>query len=175
MFTRPIPKNAVKVGTIIEEEYRKPLGFTQQALADRLGISRVRYAEIASGKRSITISTASRLGQVFRTSPQFWLNMQAMYDLSEAAKSPEAAEIAKLKPIAMEAPGAEAIVIDGALQQKLASVAKAIKVSGPSPSVHLPAPAHYAASAAKKSSASPRSAKKASSAKGLTMSSGKRK
>jgi len=99
MFDLPIPKNAIAVGEIIEEEYRKPLGLTQQKLADALGISRVRYAEIARGKRGITVDTAMRLARVFSTSTQFWLNMQLMYDVSKAQSSPIAREIKKLKPL----------------------------------------------------------------------------
>ena len=99
MLTLPIPKNAITIGEIIEEEYRKPLGLTQQQFADALNISRGRYVEIAAGKRGVTIDTALRLARVLGTSPQIWINLQTIYDLSEAAKTPASAEIAKLKPI----------------------------------------------------------------------------
>ena len=101
MLSLPIPKNAVTVGEIIEEEYRKPLGLTQQQFADALNISRGRYAELVAGKRGVTLDTALRLARVLGTSPQFWINLQTLRDLSEAAKTPASAEIAKLKPIIM--------------------------------------------------------------------------
>jgi len=49
---------------------------TQQQLADALGITRVRVNEIISGKRSITPDTAFRLAKFFKTTPDFWLNLQ---------------------------------------------------------------------------------------------------
>jgi addiction module HigA family antidote len=77
MFDLSTPKNdPIAAGKIIEEEYRRPLGFTQLEFAKALRISRVRYAEIASGKRGITIDTAFRLGGVLGTSPRLWLNIQ---------------------------------------------------------------------------------------------------
>jgi addiction module HigA family antidote len=100
MLELEIPKHPIPAGEIIEEEYRKPLGLTQQQLADALGISRGRYAEIANGKRGLSIDTAMRLARVFSTSTQFWLNIQMMYDVSKAQNSPVAAKIKKLKPLA---------------------------------------------------------------------------
>ena len=88
MLTLPIPKNAVSVGDIIEEEYRKPLCLTQQQFADALKISRGRYVEIAAGMRGVTFDTALRLARVLGTSPQIWINLQTMHELSDAAKAP---------------------------------------------------------------------------------------
>jgi addiction module HigA family antidote len=102
MFNLPIPTNdPIAAGEIIEEDYRKPLGLTQVELALALGISRVRYSEIASGKRGITMDTAFRLGRVFGTSPQLWLNIQLMYDIWQMQHSPAAEDIKKLKPLKM--------------------------------------------------------------------------
>jgi addiction module HigA family antidote len=104
MFNLSVPKNEpIAAGEIIEEEYRKPLGLTQLELAKALGISRVRYAEIASGKRAITIDTAFRLGRVLGTSPQLWLNIQLICDMSHMQNSAAAAEIKRLKPLKMKA------------------------------------------------------------------------
>jgi addiction module HigA family antidote len=102
MFNLPIPKNdPITAGEIIEEDFRKPLGLTQAQLAAALGISRVRYSEIASGKRGVTIDTAFRLGRVFGTSPQLWLNIQLMYDIWQMQHSAAAKDIKKLKPLKM--------------------------------------------------------------------------
>jgi len=66
------------------EEYLKPLGIGQVAAARRLGISLNRLNEIVLGKRGITADTALRLARVLKTSPQFWMRLQADWDLHEA-------------------------------------------------------------------------------------------
>lgn len=95
----PTNRRPTHPGEILEDDFRKELDLTQQALADMLGISRVRYAEIASGKRGITADTALRLERVFGTSAQLWLNMQAAVDLWDATHSKAYAEIKKLKQL----------------------------------------------------------------------------
>jgi addiction module HigA family antidote len=69
-------------------------GLTQAALARALGISPNRIAEIVQKRRRITAYTALRLGLFFGTTPEFWQNLQAHYDLKMArrALSPETAE-----------------------------------------------------------------------------------
>jgi addiction module HigA family antidote len=107
MLELPIPKNdPITAGEIIEEEFRKPLGLTQVELAKALGISRVRYTEIANGKRGVTIDTAFRLARVFDTSPQLWLNIQLVYDIWHMEHSAHAAEIRKLRRLKMKPPKA---------------------------------------------------------------------
>ncbi len=106
-----IPKNnPVTPGEILEEEFRKPLRLTQQQLADALGISRVRYAELASGKRGVTIDTAARLARVLGTSAQSWLNLQHVVDMYKLQKSETGKEIKKLRPLKMAAEGEPALV-----------------------------------------------------------------
>lgn len=79
-----IPKNRIAThpGTILLHEYLVPMQLTQKQLADHLGIPIQRVNEIVKGKRGISPDTAWLLSEAFNTSPQFWLNMQAMYDLS---------------------------------------------------------------------------------------------
>jgi addiction module HigA family antidote len=125
----PIPKNATPVGEILEEEYRKPLGLTQQQFADALKISRCRYVELAAGKRGVTLDTALRLVRVLGTSPQFWINLQTMHDLSEIAKTAAAAEIAKLKVIVEKTPTATA-GREGAREQKQSAKRRSAKSDG---------------------------------------------
>lgn len=57
---------------------------SQNALAKRMGIPGMRVSQIVRGERSITADTAIRLGIVFGTTPQFWMNLQARYDLEVA-------------------------------------------------------------------------------------------
>jgi len=69
-------------GEILLEEYLRPLGLTQVALAQHLGVPTQRINEIIRGKRGITPETAWLLSQAFRTTPQFWLNLQSQHDLA---------------------------------------------------------------------------------------------
>jgi addiction module HigA family antidote len=78
------PGPAISPGEILIEEYLKPLGMGQVQAARRLGISLNRLNEIALGKRSITADTALRLARLFKMSPQFWMRLQADWDLHQA-------------------------------------------------------------------------------------------
>jgi addiction module HigA family antidote len=66
------------------EEFLKPMGLGQVEAARRLEISLNRLNEIVLGKRGITADTALRLGRLLKTSPQFWMRLQADWDLHEA-------------------------------------------------------------------------------------------
>lgn len=71
----------VHPGEVLQEEFLKPLGLSQHRLALDIGIDPRRINEIVLGKRSVTANTALRLARYFDTSPQFWLGLQAQYDL----------------------------------------------------------------------------------------------
>lgn len=75
---------AIPPGEMLLEEFLKPLGIGQVEAARRLGISLNRLNEIVLGKRGITADTALRLGRLLKTSPQFWMRLQADWDLHEA-------------------------------------------------------------------------------------------
>jgi len=74
----------VHPGEILLEEFLKPLGMSQSRLALDIGVHPRRVNEIVLGKRSITADTALRLARYFGNSPQFWLGLQADYDLDVA-------------------------------------------------------------------------------------------
>jgi antitoxin HigA-1 len=80
----PKERIATHPGEVLLEEYIKPLGLTQAALAKELGISTNRLNELVKGKRGITADTALRLSRRFRTSAEFWMNLQTAYELTEA-------------------------------------------------------------------------------------------
>ena len=65
-------------------DYIEGAGITQYRLAKAIQVSPRRINEIVHGKRAITADTALRLGRYFRTSPQFWMNLQTAYDLAIA-------------------------------------------------------------------------------------------
>lgn len=79
-----IPENrkSTHPGEILLEEFLKPLGITQVAFAEHLGIPVQRINEIVNGKRGITPQTAWLFSQALKTSPEFWANLQSLYDLS---------------------------------------------------------------------------------------------
>lgn len=71
-------------GEVLLEEFLKPMKLSQNQFASGLGVSPRRINEIVLGKRSVTADTALRLAKYFGTSAQFWLGLQASYDLDMA-------------------------------------------------------------------------------------------
>ena len=69
-------------GKILKEEFLDELGVSQVAFAAHIGVPVQRVNEIVRGKRGITSETAWKLAQALDTSPEFWLNLQATYDLA---------------------------------------------------------------------------------------------
>ena len=86
-------------GEMLFEEFVKPLGITQSALARRLGISFPRLNEVVHGKRGVTPDTALRLSRVVGMSPDFWLGLQQDWDLWHAMRGKTASAIAELEPL----------------------------------------------------------------------------
>ena len=80
------PGPAISPGEMLREEFFKPLGLRQVDAARRLGISANRLNEVLLGKRRITADTAMRLSRLLDTSPQFWMRLQADWDLHRAAE-----------------------------------------------------------------------------------------
>lgn len=73
-------------GEVLLEEFMKPLGISQNALARQLRVPPDRINAIVGRKRGITADTALRLAIALNTTPEFWMNLQAHYDL-EVARS----------------------------------------------------------------------------------------
>jgi addiction module HigA family antidote len=71
-------------GETIREDVLKPLGLSVNRLSMDLHVPVTRMNEIVNGRRSITADTALRLARYLGTSAQFWLNLQARYDLERA-------------------------------------------------------------------------------------------
>jgi antitoxin HigA-1 len=80
-FKRPLPHP----GEILREELMAPYSLTASALAKALRVDPPRIYEITREKRAITADTALRLEQFFGISAEFWLRLQASYDLSVEA------------------------------------------------------------------------------------------
>ena len=79
--TPPIPP-----GTVLLEEFMRPLRLSQNELARRLGIPPGRVNDLVHGRRAITPDTAVRLAVYFGTSEAFWINLQAQYDARVARR-----------------------------------------------------------------------------------------
>ena len=71
----------VHPGEVLLEEFLEPLGLSQYRLAKDISVPPRRINEIVHGKRAVTADTALRLARYFATTPRFWLNLQAQYDL----------------------------------------------------------------------------------------------
>ena len=71
-------------GEILDEEFLKPMGLSQNRLALSISVSARRINEIVQRKRRITADTALRLAKCFNMTPQFWLGLQMDYDLDLA-------------------------------------------------------------------------------------------
>ena len=72
------------VGAILTEEFMEPLGLTQGALANAMGVPRKHVNELCNDRRTVTAPTALILARVFGNSPEFWLNVQRRNDLWQA-------------------------------------------------------------------------------------------
>jgi addiction module HigA family antidote len=88
--TKPVAP--VHPGETLREDFLKPLGLTADWLAMELLVPPNRVIDIARGQRPVNADTALRLARYFGTTPQFWMNLQANYDL-EVAQEARGAEI----------------------------------------------------------------------------------
>jgi addiction module HigA family antidote len=73
-------------GEVLGEEFLTPLGMSVNALAMALRVPATRIGAIVKSERSVTADTALRLARFFGTSPEFWMNLQAMHDLTKARR-----------------------------------------------------------------------------------------
>lgn len=91
-----IPQNRIPThpGVILSQEFLAPLGISQVAFAAHLGVPVQRINELARGKRGITPETAWLLSQALNTTPEFWINLQAAYDLARSRPSVEIQRLA---------------------------------------------------------------------------------
>jgi addiction module HigA family antidote len=91
-----LPENRIPThpGEILLEEFLNPLGLSQVAFAGHIGVSVQRVNEIVRGKRGVTPETAWLFAEAFGTTPEFWLNLQANYDLVRYRPKRQVARIA---------------------------------------------------------------------------------
>ncbi|WP_444550151.1 HigA family addiction module antitoxin [Candidatus Magnetomonas plexicatena] len=78
--------NNIHPGEILKEEFLMPMCISVYRLYKETGLTQTRLSQIIKGKRNITTETALKLGKYFNVPPEFWLNLQTLYDLEEAKK-----------------------------------------------------------------------------------------
>jgi addiction module HigA family antidote len=88
LMSRSSTRNRVTThpGEMLSEEFLAPLGMSVNALAMALRVPATRIGAIVKGERSVTADTALRLARFFGTSPEFWVNLQAMHDLTKTRR-----------------------------------------------------------------------------------------
>src|SRR5438552_9903463 len=88
------------VGEILTEEFMEPMGLTQGALAEAMGVQRKHVNELCGDRRNVTAATALILARVFGNSPDFWLNVQRRHDLWEVMNTPkERKRVERARPL----------------------------------------------------------------------------
>jgi len=92
------PRWNIHPGEILREEFLKPMKLTAYELSKRLRVPVPRVNDILLEKRGITADTAVRLAQFFGTSAQFWMNLQASYEVRRA-KAGLARELRRIHPL----------------------------------------------------------------------------
>ena len=83
-MTRDVPMP--HPGVVLREEFLEPMGLSVYALAKAIHVTRSRINEVCHGRQGITANIALRLGRFFEVDPQWFMNMQAKYDLDVQAK-----------------------------------------------------------------------------------------
>lgn len=73
-------------GEVLLGEFLVPLGISVYRLSKETGLTQTRIGQIIKGERSLTAETALKLGKYLGTGPEFWMNLQTLYDLEEAEK-----------------------------------------------------------------------------------------
>lgn len=89
---------AIHPGEILREEFLEPLGLSAHALAQALRVPAPRVNDIVRERRTVTPDTALRLARHFGTTAQFWLNLQASYDLKIAMRESGAKIMKEVEP-----------------------------------------------------------------------------
>ncbi len=88
----------VSPGEVLQEEFLGPMNVTAYKLAKEIHIPQSRISDIITGKRGITADTAMRFAIYFRTTQQFWLNIQNQYDLDMLKLSGKIVDMSDIRP-----------------------------------------------------------------------------
>lgn len=92
-----IPANPVHPGRVLRNEFLGPLNLTPYRIAKATGVPRIRIERLARCETSVTANTALRLGGSFSTGPEFWINLQMLYDVAVCAR--DARDVEAVEPL----------------------------------------------------------------------------
>jgi len=73
-------------GEVLQEEFLVPMGISVYRIAKETGLSPTRLGQVIRGSRSVTAETAIKIGLFLNTGPEFWMNLQSLYDIEEATR-----------------------------------------------------------------------------------------
>lgn len=90
-------KNPSRPGEVLSELYLGPLDLSPIALAKRLHVPRTRIERLVKGETTLTVDTAIRLAKFFRTTPEYWMNLQRAWDLAQARDTIDVSDITPLE------------------------------------------------------------------------------
>ena len=93
-------------GQILREEFLRPIGWTAEMLADRLSVPPELMRDLLDERKAVTPAVALRLARLFQISANYWMELQACYELSRTRMS-DVAAIERIRPFAGEATAAE--------------------------------------------------------------------
>jgi antitoxin HigA-1 len=96
--TPPLARRPIHPGEILREDFLPEYGLSVTALAEAAGVSRQSMNELVRERRAVSPELALRLGKLFGTSPEFWLNLQRNVDLWDSARGLKR-EIARIQPL----------------------------------------------------------------------------
>jgi addiction module HigA family antidote len=88
-----VMKNPSHPGEVLAELYLGPLDMSPIALARRLHVPRTRIERLVKGETALTVDTAIRLATFFRTTPEYWMNLQRAWDLARARDTIDVSDI----------------------------------------------------------------------------------
>jgi addiction module HigA family antidote len=94
-MTKKLPP--IHPGEVLREEFLVPMNITPYALAQACGVPRTRIERLAREETPLSADTALRLARYFGTTAEFWMGIQAQYDL-ERAQDTAAVALQKIKP-----------------------------------------------------------------------------
>ena len=91
-------------GEVLKEEFLEPMGISVYRVSKETGLSQTRLSQVIKGKRRMSAETAVKLGKFFDMEPEFWMNLQSMYDIEEARKQykKDIESIQSIKDLKME-------------------------------------------------------------------------
>ena len=96
--TRAARHRPVHPGEVLREEFLVPFGISMYRLAKDTGMPADRVGRLVNGTRAFSADTALRLAAYFNTTAEFWMNLQARYDLQVARDSRVTRAISRIRP-----------------------------------------------------------------------------